>query len=266
MMYSLKFPNGKMVEWAMQEGGQWVRTAPLLFHTKQDAIDFRQRVARDGKLKPSQTGKCEPCWIYQDGQYHWEGKLRHAEVVGKAKPGPIRHQSLEPKWEQVCRDLYPIVGKYINSTYEQWELGFLRDANPDKELAVWQSIATAFTKYCNEHPDCDKKKLVADLVGLTFGVENETTAVLKPYYDGIIKPLSIQAGNKPIKMKMVVGVELAARMPQEEIRKLAMEWVEKAMHREVERMNTVWTKWGEVVVLCDFEECGIYLALANECD
>jgi hypothetical protein len=74
-MYSLKFPNGKMVEWATKERGQWVRRAPLLFHTKQAAIDFRQRVARNRKLKPSQTEKCEPCWIYQDGQYHWEGKL-----------------------------------------------------------------------------------------------------------------------------------------------------------------------------------------------
>ena len=265
VMYALKSPNGKMVEWAMREREQWVRKAPLLFPTKQDAIEFRQRVAKTKRLKPSQIERFQPCWIYQDGQYHWEGKVNGSELMNRVKPGPIRHERLEPEWEQVCHDLYPVVGKYISSTYEHWELGFLRDANPDKELAVWQSIAGAFAKYCHEQPDCDKKKLVGDLIRLTIGVEDETTASLKPYYDGIIKPLSLASGNKAIKFKMVVSAALGARMPREEIRKLAMEWLEKAMHREVERVNTVWTQWGEVVVLCNFEEYEVCLALASEC-
>jgi hypothetical protein len=35
------------------------------------------------------------------------------------------------------------------SPIEKWVDNFKRDANPDKELAVWERIAAGYTRYCS---------------------------------------------------------------------------------------------------------------------
>jgi len=37
-----------------------------------------------------------------------------------------------------------------NSSIEKWVDNFKRDANPDKELAVWERIADGYTRYCSK--------------------------------------------------------------------------------------------------------------------
>ena len=34
---------------------------------------------------------------------------------------------------------------------ETWVHNFRRDTNPDQELAIWERVATAYTKYCTQH-------------------------------------------------------------------------------------------------------------------
>ena len=247
----------------MKVGGH-VRRAPLLFHTKEDAIDFKTKVAKGTKLKPSQARKPDPCWIYEQGQYRWEGKVSTSELADLFKHSRICHDRLEPEWEQVCRDLYPVVGHYITDTYEQWELGFLKDVHPDRELQVWQGIAKAFTKYRADHPDCDARTVVDLLAGLAAGGTGDDIEALKPYYDGIIRPLSIFESHKQIQLQLSISSALSDAIPEEEIRKLATEWAQKVIHREAERENIVRTKWGEVRIICDFEKYRVLLAFTNE--
>ena len=38
------------------------------------------------------------------------------------------------------------------SPIEKWVDNFKRDANPDKELAVWERIAAGYIRYCSRKP------------------------------------------------------------------------------------------------------------------
>ena len=53
-------------------------------------IEFKTKVAKVKDLKPSQTSKLEPCWIYEQGQYRWEGKIAAFRTTGEnqARPDP----------------------------------------------------------------------------------------------------------------------------------------------------------------------------------
>jgi hypothetical protein len=78
---------------------------------------------------------------------------------GKLRPGPIRHEALSPALEERAKQLYARVGYMIWPTFEQWELGFLRDLNPESEIAVWEVIADVFDAYKAGNPDADKDTL-----------------------------------------------------------------------------------------------------------
>jgi hypothetical protein len=38
------------------------------------------------------------------------------------------------------------------SPIEKWVDNFKRDADPDRELAVWEKIADGYTRYCSKRP------------------------------------------------------------------------------------------------------------------
>jgi len=63
------------------------------------------------------------------------------------RPGPIRHESLTEKQLSTLRSIYNIVGKYTCTSLEMFEIDFMRDANPDAEIAIWSRIALAWRKY-----------------------------------------------------------------------------------------------------------------------
>jgi hypothetical protein len=96
----------------------------------------------------------------------------------KLKPGPIRNESLPPKLLEQIEAVYDVVGPYLNTTLEQFEIGFMRDAEPEDEVAVWCSITAAWIAYHEQHlgnemlPDEDEKKLLGALLSISTGVED----------------------------------------------------------------------------------------------
>ena len=63
-------------------------------------------------------------------------------------------------------------------TLEQFEIGFMRDAHPESEVAVWCSITAAWIAYHEQHlddeflPHEDEKKLIAALIAISTGVDD----------------------------------------------------------------------------------------------
>lgn len=94
------------------------------------------------------------------------------------RPGPIRHESLSPDLLEHIRAVYDVIGPYLNATLEQFEIGFMRDAHPAREVAVWCSIVAAWIAYHDKHigeeglSDVDEKKLVGALVAISAGIED----------------------------------------------------------------------------------------------
>ena len=99
----------------------------------------------------------------------------------KLRPGPIRHDSLPPELLKQVQVVYKYVGPYLGTTLEQFEINFMRDAEPEGEVLIWSSIAAAWMDYHKQHlddellPEADEKKLLAALIAISTGVEDVET-------------------------------------------------------------------------------------------
>ena len=89
---------------------------------------------------------------------------------GRIAMPPLRHEALSPTVLERARRLFPRVGQFICRTFEQWELGFLRDVLPEAEIAVWEAIADAFDAYRIERADAGGD-VVRTLIKISMGWE-----------------------------------------------------------------------------------------------
>jgi hypothetical protein len=96
----------------------------------------------------------------------------------KLRPGPIRNDSLSPKLLEAIKAVFDVIGHYLGMTLEQFEIGFMRDMHPEREIAVWASITAAWLAYHEkflddeELPAEEEKKLLGALVAISTGVED----------------------------------------------------------------------------------------------
>ena len=96
------------------------------------------------------------------------------------RPGPLRNESLPPELLEHVQAVYDVIGVYVSNSLEQFEIGFMRDAHPESEVAVWCSITAAWIAYHEQHlgdellPDEDEEKLIAALISISTGVEDST--------------------------------------------------------------------------------------------
>ena len=65
--------------------------------------------------------------------------------------GPVRHDSLTSEQMERISALQKVFSEHDGQTTEQWVDNFKRDSNPDNELAVWERMANAYTRYCDSH-------------------------------------------------------------------------------------------------------------------
>jgi len=102
------------------------------------------------------------------------------------RPGPIRNESLPPEMLEQIQAVYDVIGRYLSTSLEQFEIGFMRDANPADEVAVWCSITAAWISYHEQYldddllPDEDEKKLLAALISISTGVEDTANLGVPP--------------------------------------------------------------------------------------
>lgn len=94
------------------------------------------------------------------------------------QPGPIRHKSLPAKLLEHIEAVFDVIGPYLSTTLEEFEIGFMRDTHPEREVAVWFSITSAWIAYHDKYhggdllPDEDEKKLIGALIAISTGVED----------------------------------------------------------------------------------------------
>jgi hypothetical protein len=92
--------------------------------------------------------------------------------------GPIRHKSLSPDLLGQIRAVYDVIGPYVGMTLEQFEIGFMRDMHPEREVALWYRIAKAWLAYHQDYlgnetqSNEEERKLLGALVAISTGVED----------------------------------------------------------------------------------------------
>ena len=94
------------------------------------------------------------------------------------RPGPIRHQSLPPDLLGQIRAVYDVIGPHIDMTLEQFEIDFMRDMHPKREIAIWCRIAKAWLAYHEDFlgneslPSEEERRLLGALVAISSGVQD----------------------------------------------------------------------------------------------
>jgi hypothetical protein len=111
------------------------------------------------------------------------------------KPGPIKHQGLSPKQMERIYKLRDTLAEVEHSSIEKWIDNFKRDANPDKELAIWERIADGYARYCSKRLlSIDAKKDVFQLLLLrSMASEKEVLNHIK------LKTLTVDEAKETLK-------------------------------------------------------------------
>lgn len=93
--------------------------------------------------------EAKPATKAGDGRVEW--------IDPKAvQPGPVRHERLSEEQLARIRKLREVFSEVDGQTLEQWVDNFKRDLDPDRELRVWERMATAYEAFCR------KRKLSAE--------------------------------------------------------------------------------------------------------
>jgi hypothetical protein len=102
-------------------------------------------------------------------------KKRRGESVNVSpddnKPGSIRNaKGLSPLLEEIARGIFAKVGHFAYPTFEQWELGFMRDLHPWQEILIWENIARTYDLYLAQHTeDVNSEQIVAAILAVSTG-------------------------------------------------------------------------------------------------
>ena len=92
----------------------------------------------------------------------------------KLEPGPIQYATLTDNQMQRVKFLQTAFKDVDSSPLEKWAEDFRRDTNPDPELKIWESMATAFTGFiANKELSLEAKKEVYQVVLLRSGASDE---------------------------------------------------------------------------------------------
>lgn len=88
---------------------------------------------------------------------------------------PIRHKSLEPELLRQIQGIYRIVGRFLDTTLEQFEIEFMRDVYPETEIAAWHQILAAWivyhAKFLDDEMQADEeeRELLGALIAISTG-------------------------------------------------------------------------------------------------
>jgi hypothetical protein len=94
--------------------------------------------------------------------------------LANLREGPIRHPTLPAEFIERIRAFKEILGDADPVSLAKTIDSFKRDANPDRELAIWERIASIFQMYLSHNPTTDlsvRKDIFAVLVSASMGIE-----------------------------------------------------------------------------------------------
>ena len=78
--------------------------------------------------------------------------------LDKLKQGPIRHASFDVDRKDRIANIKNRLSEVDDKSMEEWEDGFRRDMNPDKEIALFDVIADIFSQFTQDQGFSQKVK------------------------------------------------------------------------------------------------------------
>lgn len=114
-----------------------------------------------------------------------EPEIRNVKLKD-LRPGPIRHESLPDELLETIHAIYETIGPFLTMNLEQFELGFMRDMHPEREIAVWCRIANAWHSYHERFTDLkvqsveDEREIIGALIAVSTGVRETQDLPVSP--------------------------------------------------------------------------------------
>ena len=102
------------------------------------------------------------------------------------RPGPIRNEELSADLLEQIGAIYEVIGPYLSTTLEQFEISFMRDASLESEVILWSCITGVWIKYhdkylCDETLSDDvEKELIRALIAISTGVDDPARLGVDP--------------------------------------------------------------------------------------
>jgi len=119
--------------------------------------------------------------------------------VTKIVKGPIQHASLPSVLLAQIREIYDYCKPYIPRTLEAWEIDFMRDTNPNKEIAIWHNIIDHHKRYLHLRPTADAKDVLNVLLAISMGVVNDSKDTLWKDIDKFLSIYGVHDGQHRFK-------------------------------------------------------------------
>jgi hypothetical protein len=99
----------------------------------------------------------------------------------KLRPGEIRHPPFDEATREYIRRIQAAFAEQRPLSFDEWEDGFRRDADPAREIAIWSHAAAVYAESTAGEPDAERRRDVYRCV-VTCMVSGPDTVwhVLKP--------------------------------------------------------------------------------------
>ena len=101
----------------------------------------------------------------------------------QVQQGEFQHPPFEEDVRAYIRQIKETFAEHRSLSFEEWEDGFRRDANPAREIAIWSHAADIYTAFTESEPSAERRKdvyrcIVACLTtGPDAGTEKGTVPV-----------------------------------------------------------------------------------------
>ena len=71
--------------------------------------------------------------------------------------GPIRHPPFDEGIRDYLRQIQSAFAEHRNLSLDEWEDGFRRDANPEREIALWSHAADIYVEFTSAEDSYDRR-------------------------------------------------------------------------------------------------------------
>jgi len=95
------------------------------------------------------------------------GKLINIDA-NAIKQGHIQHPSLPDTLLLRIRTIHECIRDDYDVTLEQFEIAFMRDADPEGEVSVWERIVVGFKRAASAMPELDRKIVLRAILGYSM--------------------------------------------------------------------------------------------------
>jgi hypothetical protein len=138
--------------------------------TKDDSGGVKQLPYREGE--PSPAGN----WILTE-MIDDDGKslgLSWADPTTLKDSGEFQHEEIEHLLP-MCRWAWRHLRRHLTfcNSFEDWERGFLQDAHPDKEVAIWVKYTYTYLEFRHKFPESNKDVVFSAIMSISQGRADE---------------------------------------------------------------------------------------------